>query len=139
QNRPWNEMTRDLLTVTGDTHEQPAVGYYIVSVGEQREAHKSTVVANAAQTFLGVRIGCAQCHNHPLEKYTQDDYYHFAAFFSRVKLQRVDPKKGSTSLHVAAGDKNQSGKPIGVVQPRTGTFLTPRTLDRVTAEMSRSE
>ena len=56
----------------------------------------STVVASVAQTFLGTRIGCAECHNHPLEKYTQDDYYHFAGYFSRLTLQRKDPKTGPT-------------------------------------------
>lgn len=134
-NRPWNEMTRDLLTVTGSTHEQPAVGYFIVSVGEQREAHKSTIVANAAQTFLGVRIGCAQCHNHPLEKYTQDDYYHFAGFFSRIKLDRKEPKVGPTTLSVSHPDVNQNKNPVGVSQPRTNKFLAPQPLDRATMKI----
>lgn len=130
-NRPWDEMTRDLLTVTGSTHEQPAVGYFIVNVGENRDSHKSTVVANAAQTFLGVRIGCAQCHNHPLEKYTQDDYYHFAGFFSRIRLERKDPKTGPTKLVVSLPDVKQNKNPIGVNQPRTGKFLAPQSLDRL--------
>ena len=92
RNRPWDAMVRDLLTVTGDTDAQPAVGYYVDTIGEERESHRSSVVPSAAQTFLGTRIGCAQCHNHPLEKYTQDDFYHFAGFFSRVRLERKDPK-----------------------------------------------
>jgi hypothetical protein len=54
-----------------------------------------------AQAFLGTRIGCARCHNHPLERYTQDDYYHFTAFFSRLALQRRNPDEADTSLHVA--------------------------------------
>lgn len=130
KNRPWDEMTRDLLTVAGTTDEHPAVGYYIVNVGEQRESHKSNVVANAAQTFLGVRIGCAQCHNHPLEKYTQDDYYHFAGYFSRIRLERKDPKMGPTNLLVSLPDVKQNKNPIGVTQPRTNKFLAPQPLDR---------
>ena len=93
-NRPWDELARDVLTATGTTTDNPAVGYYVVTVGEQRTAEQSEVAASVAQAFLGTRIGCAQCHNHPLEKYTQDDYYHFAAFFCRVKLDRKDPKPG---------------------------------------------
>ena len=85
-NRPWDEMARELMTATGDCDTHPAVGYYIVTVGEERESARSVVVASAAQTFLGSRIGCAKCHNHPSEKFTQDDYYHFAAFFSRMKF-----------------------------------------------------
>jgi demethoxyubiquinone hydroxylase (CLK1/Coq7/Cat5 family) len=129
-NRPWDEMTRDLLTVSGSTHEQPAVGYFIVNVGEHRESHKSTVVASAAQTFLGVRIGCAQCHNHPLEKYTQDDYYHFAGYFSRIRLDRKDPKSAPTVLSASMPDAKQNKNPVGVTQPRTGKFMVPQTLDR---------
>jgi hypothetical protein len=129
-NRPWDELVRDVLTVTGKSTERPAVGYYIVTVGEQREAEKSEVAAAVAQAFLGTRIGCARCHNHPLERYTQDDYYHFAAFFARVKLDRQDPQRGPTTLRVCAPDPNQNRNPVGVIQPRTGRFLAPRPLDR---------
>ncbi len=135
KNRPWDATVRDLLTVTGDSDTQPAVGYYIVTVGEERESHRSPLVASAAQTFLGTRIGCAQCHNHPLEKYTQDDYYHFAGFFSRVRLERKEPKLGPTKLTVSAADANQNKNPVGVVQPRTGKFLTPQPLDRIATEV----
>lgn len=128
--RPWNELARDLVTAAGSTDDNPAIGYYVVTVGEQREADRSTVVASVAQTFLGTRIGCAQCHNHPLEKYTQDDYYHFAGFFSRVRLDRKDPKQGPTKLMVSHPDQNQNKNPVGVVQPRTGKFMPAQPLDR---------
>ena len=84
----------------------------------------------SAQAFLGVRIGCAKCHNHPLERYTQDDYYHFAGYFSRVHLDRKEPGKGATVLSVAGQDGKPSKEPVGVVQPRTGQFLKPQPLDR---------
>ncbi len=138
-NRPWDELARDVLTATGTTTESPAVGYFIVTVGEQRHAERSTVVASAAQTFLGTRIGCAQCHNHPLEKYTQDDYYHFAGYFSRVKLQRKDPKQGPTKLEAAHPDANENKRPVGVVQPRTGQFLKPQPLDRSATDIKPGE
>ncbi|HZT81058.1 MAG TPA: DUF1553 domain-containing protein, partial [Gemmataceae bacterium] len=129
-NRPWDELAREVLTATGKTTDHPAVGYFVVTVGEHREAEKSEVVASVAQAFLGTRIGCAQCHNHPLEKYTQDDYYHFAGFFSRVQLRRKDPKQGPTELVVSAPDPNRNKEPVGVTQPRTGQFLKPQPLDR---------
>jgi hypothetical protein len=128
-NRPWNELAKEILTVTGKSTDNPAVGYYIVTVGEQ-QADQSEVVASVAQAFLGTRIGCAKCHNHPLEKYTQDDYYHFAAYFSRLKLHRKDPREGPTTLIVSAPDPNQNKNPVGVTQPRTGRFLKPQPLDR---------
>jgi hypothetical protein len=98
-NRPWHELARDVLTARGSSGEYPAVGYFVVTVGE-RQAPESEVGDSVAQAFLGTRIGCAKCHNHPLEKYTQDDYYHFIAFFSRVALDRKEPKDGVTSLAI---------------------------------------
>ncbi len=97
-NRPWNELVRAVLTTSGNTDEHPEIGYYVVTIGEFRQTQQSDVVASVAQAFLGTRIGCAKCHNHPLEKYTQDDYYHFAAFFSRVAFDRKAPQAGATEL-----------------------------------------
>jgi hypothetical protein len=129
-NRPWDELARAVLTAKGTTRASPAVGYFVVTVGENREAHRSEVAASVAQAFLGTRIGCAQCHNHPLERYTQDDYYHFSAFFSRLRLQRKDPRDGPTELLVSTYDGRPSKEPVGVTQPRTGRFLKPQPLDR---------
>ena len=129
-NKGWDEIARSVLGSTGGTTDSPAIGYYLVTIGENREAEKSEVVASVAQAFLGTRIGCAQCHNHPLEKYTQDDYYHFAGFFSRVRLDRKDPKMGDSALRVSHPDANQNGRPVGVNQPRTGKFMKPQPLDR---------
>jgi hypothetical protein len=129
-NRGWDAIARDVLTASGATTENPAVGYYVVTVGEHRPAERSEVAESVAQAFLGVRIGCAKCHNHPLERYTQDDFYHFAAFFSRVDLKRQDPKKGPTVLRVGHAEAGRDRQPVGVTQPRTGAFLPPRPLDR---------
>jgi len=139
KNRPWNEIVRDVLTATGSTVETPAIGYYITTIGEHREAEKSEVVASVAQAFMGTRVGCAQCHNHPLEKFTQDDYYHFAGYFSRVRLERKDPKEGATVLKVSHPDPNQNKSPVGVRQPRTGQFLPPQPLDRSVSPISPSD
>jgi len=138
-NRPWNELAREVIQAAGTTDENPAVGYYIVTVGEQREAHKTPVVASVAQTFLGTRIGCAQCHNHPLEKYTQDDYYHFAGFFSRLNFKRQDSLKGATTLYATLQDLNRNKNPVGVNQPRTNKFLKPRPLDRTEMDFTTDE
>jgi hypothetical protein len=138
-NRPWDELARAVLTASGKSTDNPAVGYFIVTVGEHAEADRSEVVASAAQAFLGTRIGCAQCHNHPLERYTQDDYYHFSAFFSRIKLQRQDPRQGPSTLLVSAPDPNQNKNAVGVVQPRTGAFLKPQPLDRSPVDIQPGE
>lgn len=102
-NRPWNALVRDVLTARDD---HPAVGWWIVTVGE-KQAVDSEAADSAAQAFLGSRIGCARCHNHPLERATQDDYYHFAAFFSRVALDRRPPAEGATLLVVASRQERE--------------------------------
>ncbi len=93
----WRDIATAVLTAEGPCDQNPAVGFYIVTVGE-KEAEKSEVADSVAQAFLGTRIGCARCHNHPLEKFTQDDYYHFVGFFSRVALDRKKPEDGGTEL-----------------------------------------
>ena len=91
---PLGRTGRAVLTATGPMSENPAVGYFVTTIGSSSPTD-SEVVARVAQAFLGTRIGCAQCHNHPLERYTQDDYYHFAAFFSPFKLDRKHPLEGA--------------------------------------------
>jgi hypothetical protein len=133
RNRPWDELARDVLLASGKTTDSPQVGYYVVTVGEHGDPTRSDVADSVAQAFLGTRIGCARCHNHPLERYTQDDFYHFAGFFSRVRLERQDPKKGPTTLRVAGTSEKEpqlAKQKVGVNQPRTNVFLEPRPLDR---------
>lgn len=95
----WRDIASAVLTAAGSCEDNPAVGFYIVTVGE-KESAQSEVADSVAQAFLGTRIGCARCHNHPLEKYTQDDYYHFVGFFTRVSMDRKSSTEGTTELFV---------------------------------------
>lgn len=117
-NRPWDHIARAVLTAKGTTGEAPPVGYYVYVVGEKRQTEQSEVVDSVAQAFLGTRIGCARCHNHPLERYTQDDFYHFAAFFSRLSLNRVSPEDGYTRLDVATNAEQELLKQIKQAEER---------------------
>lgn len=117
-NRPWNEIARDVITASGDSVSQPQIGYYVVSIGEYRQVEDSEVVSSVAQSFLGTRIGCAKCHNHPLERYTQDDYYHFAAYFGRMNFQRQESHKGATALIVATEEEARVQKQIAENESR---------------------
>lgn len=105
----WREIAEGVLLAEGTSDVHPEVGYYIVTVGEQ-PAERSEVTDSVAQAFLGTRIGCARCHNHPLEKYTQDDYYHLAAFFSRTSLDRRPTAEGPTELVAGSGEMLQLRK-----------------------------
>lgn len=77
-NVPLDQMVRELLMASGGTFTSPATNYYQV----ERDTLKTA--ENTAQVFMGLRIQCAQCHNHPFDRWTMDDYYSFAAFFAQV-------------------------------------------------------
>jgi hypothetical protein len=79
--RPFDEFARETLTSLGNTLHRPAANFHRVARTPEDAAEAMS------QLFLGVRIGCAKCHNHPFEAITQGDYYGFAAFFSRVKFK----------------------------------------------------
>jgi hypothetical protein len=81
EDRPLTELAKEILTARGNTFENPAASFYRVARTPDEAAE------SFGQLFLGVRIGCAKCHNHPFEALTQGDYYGLAAFFSRVKLK----------------------------------------------------
>ena len=79
--RPLTEFARDLLTGQGNTLNNPAANFYRIARTPEEAAEA------AAQLFMGVRVGCAKCHNHPFESITQTDYYGLAAFFARVQFK----------------------------------------------------
>ena len=111
-NRPWSEIARDLLLSQGGSVPQPAVGYFVTVMGEKNRVEESELPDSVAQSFLGTRLGCARCHNHPLERYTQDDFYHFAACFSKVRLERLSPEKGMTTLTTISQEEQEQQKKI---------------------------
>ncbi len=80
-NKPWDQFARDIFTGTGSTREHGALNYFVL--------HKDPIELseNATQAFLGQRLTCARCHNHPLEKWTQKQYYQMANLFSRIGLK----------------------------------------------------
>jgi len=100
--KSWAEIATAVWKAEGSVQDSPAVGYYVVTIGE-KSAEQSEIGDSVAQAFLGIRIGCARCHNHPLEKYTQDDYYHFIGFFSRLVLDRKKPEEAPTELFAESG------------------------------------
>ena len=79
--RPFDEFARETLTSLGNTLNKPGANFHRIARTPDEAAEAM------AQLFLGVRIGCAKCHNHPFEAITQDDYYGLAAYFARVKFK----------------------------------------------------
>jgi hypothetical protein len=78
KDKPWDQFAREIYTSSGNTRQNGALNYFVI--------HKDPIdiAENATQAFLGQRLTCARCHNHPLEKWTQKQYYQFANLFSRV-------------------------------------------------------
>jgi hypothetical protein len=77
-NKPYDQLVRELLAATGTVIGNPAVAWY------KRVKEPKQQLEDVAQLFLGVRMQCAQCHHHPFERWSQDDYYSLSAFFSQV-------------------------------------------------------
>ncbi len=121
--KPYNEFVREILGAIGDeTKCPPVVWYKDLQTADQ-------FVDDAAQVFLGVRMACAQCHHHPYEKWSQDDYWGLAAFFGRIG-RKVSPVPGV----VVQGQQNQRQviftKPTGMVtNKRTNKEAVVRALD----------
>jgi len=88
QNVPVNELVRQLVSSTGGTFENPAAGFY------QFEPDPLKLAEDTAQAFLGVQIKCAQCHNHPFDRWTMNDYRGFVAFFTQIARKKgEDPRE----------------------------------------------
>ena len=119
ENTPWDDMAARLVTSKGSSTDQGATNFFAVHQDPESMAE------NVSQAFLSLSIGCAKCHNHPLEKWTNDQYYAFANLFSRVRAKGWggDSRSGDghRTVYVAArGD---------LIQPRTGKPQPPAPLD----------
>ena len=104
-NMPYDQFAREILLATGSTRQHPA-GNFFRSAADTNDATET-----AAQVFLGTRIQCAKCHNHPFERWTQDNYYGLSAFFHRLQRSKTSQKdevllwskKEGEVLHPATG------------------------------------
>ncbi len=126
EDRPLDEFTREILTARGSTYVRPPANFY--------RANRTPVdrALAVAQVFLGTRLNCAQCHNHPFDRWSQDDYHDWAAVFARVdyKVLRNDRRDDNDS-HEFIGEQVVYLAPKGEVpNPRTGTAARPRLLGR---------
>lgn len=101
-NRPYNEFAYDILTATGSNREHPEAGYYKI----HRTAEEA--MENTTHLFLATRFNCNKCHDHPFERWTQDQYYQTAAFFAQVDRQR-DPESGNRNI---GGSAVEGAKPL---------------------------
>jgi hypothetical protein len=108
RNVPTNEWVQELLGASGGTFKNPPTNYYQI----ERDVLK--VTENVAQVFMGMRIQCAQCHNHPFDRWTMDDYYGFASFFSQIGRKGTDDPREQVVFNSGGGEVNHPvrGRPI---------------------------
>ncbi len=119
RNTPFSEVVKDLLTANGSTFANPPANYYRIARDPQNLAETT------AQLFFGIRMQCAKCHNHPFERWTQDDYYSMAAFFARVR-QKKDPSQPGPAANLPGAEIIFASRDGEVVQPRTGKVMPPK-------------
>jgi hypothetical protein len=115
ENKPLDQFVRELITAQGSTYSRPAANYY----RPNRDA--AARGRAAAQVFLGTRLQCAECHNHPSNRWTQDDYYDWAALFARVNYKILENKR-----EIGSDEHEWNGEQI-VFVGREGAFKNPRT------------
>jgi hypothetical protein len=113
-NTPWDQFARRLLMSRGSTLENGAANYFVMTPDPRDLSEKTSV------TFLGISTNCARCHNHPMEKWTNNDYYGYANLFARVRFKNGTGGEGDRIVF-AADDGD-------LVQPLTGRPQEPRPL-----------
>ncbi len=109
-NMPYDQFARELLTADGSTFVNPPANYF------RTAADTNDCTETTSQLFLGIRIQCAKCHNHPFERWSQDNYYGIGAFFNRVQ-RKPGANADEQVIWVARGGE--------VTQPRTGKQMQP--------------
>ncbi len=97
-NVPLNQMVQNLLSASGGTFKNPATNYYQI----ERDTLKTA--ENVAQVFMGIRTQCAQCHNHPFDRWTMDDYYSFAAFFAQIGRKQGEDYRETIIFNSGGGE-----------------------------------
>jgi len=115
QNKPLDQFVRELLTSTGSTYDSPAASFY------RRTRSPDLLAETTAQLFMGVRMACARCHNHPYDRWRQSDYHALAAYFARVGREtKPKPRRQRFDAEEINGDEY-------VVVRTTGEWLNPAT------------
>ena len=108
-----DRIVQEMIPSTGGTFENPATSYY------QTETTPQLLAENVAQVFLGTRIQCAQCHNHPFDRWTMDDYYGFASFFSQIGYKQAQDPRELTIFNAGVGEMRH---------PVSGQVVAPKFL-----------
>ncbi|TWU02099.1 DUF1549 and DUF1553 domain-containing protein [Neorhodopirellula pilleata] len=122
---PYDQFVRELLAATGTILSNPPVAWY------KRVKEPKEQIEDVAQLFLGVRLQCAQCHHHPFERWSQDDYYSLAAFFSRIGRKPTDTAGEDLIFHNRGIAES--------INMRTGKAVRPQALGDAVGDVAADE
>jgi hypothetical protein len=111
KNTPMDEFVQELLSASGGTFSNAATNFFQVT------NDRLLLSENVAQVFMGMRIQCAQCHNHPFDRWTMDDYYSFSAFFAQIGRKQGEDYRETVVFNSGGGEANH---PVGgrVMKPK---------------------
>jgi len=123
-NTPWDEVARRVVTAQGSTVANGAANFFVL------HENPADLSENTSQAFLGMSINCAKCHNHPMEKWTNDQYYQMANLFARVRAKNGAEDGERIIFAAATGD---------LVQPLRGKPQAPAPLDGETIPLEATE
>ncbi|MCA9174850.1 MAG: DUF1549 domain-containing protein [Planctomycetales bacterium] len=107
-NTPWNELAASFVTATGDVRENGAAGLIMAQGGRPEDT-----VSELSRIFLGIQIQCAQCHNHPTDRWQREQFHQLAAFFPRVAVRPVREETRIVSYEVTVTDRTPLRRPMG--------------------------
>jgi hypothetical protein len=132
-NKPLDQFARELIAARGSTLKNPPANWW------RANRDPVTRAENTARVFLGTQLNCAQCHNHPFERWTQDDYYNWAGVFARIDYKLSDNKGGDKNdKHEFKGDQTVLIKAkASVTNARTGEAARPRFLGGEAPQISK--
>jgi hypothetical protein len=124
KNTPMDQFVQELLGASGGTFSNPATNFY------QTTNDRLLLTENVAQVFMGMRIQCAQCHNHPFDRWTMDDYYSFSAFFAQIGRKQGEDYRETIVFNAGGGEANH---PVG------GRVMKPKFLGGIEPQINAGE
>ena len=122
KNMPMDEMVQELLGASGGTFKNAATNFYQIT------NETLPLTENVAQVFMGIRVQCAQCHNHPFDRWTQNDYYSFAAFFAQIGRKQGEDYRETIIFNSGGGE---------VTHPVGGRAMPPKFLGGEVPDVAR--
>ena len=124
KNARWDEITKSLITATGDVSENGETALVFAHQGEAAE-----IAAETSRIFLGIQIQCANCHDHPTDEWNRKDFHELAAFFPRISVRPVREDGRTRSFEVASNNRDRSGRSNPFARTRVMMLRNDRNRD----------